>query len=131
MIDEESNKELLEECKKALLLTGIKIISMRDAGTVLQFFLEFYSKNEPQQLSAVFSMMQVKDSLNIADPENGDCIREVRRIEMGFETKYGCHGAYGTWKDSNAIEALEWLLAAALFPNVSKRKVVIMFKRYR
>jgi len=125
-----SNMKLLEDCKKSLSLAGVKIISTRDAGILLQFLFEFVANCESQQILEVFSMMRPRDLLNIEDPENGDCIREVRRTEIGYELKHGCHGAYGTWRESTATEAVEWILAAAMLLKSSTREVVIMFQRY-
>jgi hypothetical protein len=93
---------------------GITVTSTRDAGTLVQYSFSLPKGREEASLSALLSNMVVASELALPDPQDAECEREVRRTLLGYETKRGCHGAYGTWRAATPEEAKAWLLPGAL-----------------
>ena len=62
------------------------------------------------QLRALLAELPVGSEVSVPDIGEGECFRESRRTDGGFEIKLGCHGAYGTWRSATFREAEAWLV---------------------
>lgn len=95
------------------LVTGLRYVSERDAGTHWQYDFDFLEPDPSTALRALLCALVPGHAVLFPDPAPGDCYLEVRRTQHGFETKRGCHGAYGTWREASLDEAHQWLLPGA------------------
>lgn len=94
-------------------LPGVSSAGCRDAGAFLQSGFALVPGQERIALEAILVRMREGDEVALADPDAGECWRELRRAAGGWQSKRGCHGAHGTWRDCDADEALAWLLEVA------------------
>lgn len=84
---------------------GIEPTSTRMAGRRIQHSCSLTEA----QLKTVLAELPVTGEVSVPDVGTGECFREARRGEIGFEIKRGCHGAYGTWRPASPQEVEAWL----------------------
>jgi hypothetical protein len=94
-------------------IPDIQFFSERDAGTCVIFTFGFTEGMERRQVEAILRQITMTDEISVADPDDPDASRELRRAVASFERKHGRHGLYGTWTSASKIEAIEWLLRGA------------------
>ena len=81
----------------------------------------FPQGREQELLRVLMNAMNPGQELSVADPENGDCSLQVRRVGACFEIKRSCHGASGTWRPASLEEAYGWALRGVLWASKSLR----------
>jgi hypothetical protein len=96
-----------------LLVPGVRYVSERDAGTHLDYRFVFLEGHAHAALHQLLIALLPGHALSFTEAGPDDCYLEARRTAHGFETKRGCHGAYGTWRASTIEETYRWLLSAA------------------
>jgi hypothetical protein len=84
---------------------GVEIGATRRVGSSVVYSCTL---TEPQ-LRQVVVGLPVGGEVGLPDVGEGECFREARRTQGGFEIKRGCHGAHGTWRPASQSEVLAWL----------------------
>jgi len=92
---------------------GVRYVSERDAGSHWQYKFVFLEDDPATALRELLAALSPGHEVLFPEPGPDDCYLEVRKTTRGFETKRGCHGAYGTWREASMDGALQWLLPGA------------------
>jgi hypothetical protein len=94
-------------------VSGVRYLSEKDAGSRWEYTFVFLDADPNSALRQLLEALVPGHQMLLPDPMPGDCYLEARRTQHGFETKRGCHGAYGTWHEASIEEAHRWLLPGA------------------
>jgi len=92
---------------------GVSYVSERDAGSHWQYRFVLLDDDPAMALRRLLAELSPGHEVQFPEPGPDDCYLEVRKTPRGFETKRGCHGAYGTWSAASVEEAFQWLLPGA------------------
>jgi hypothetical protein len=126
------NKKILDNCKNDLMSIGVKIISTRDARSLIEVSFQFEPGKENEQASEILTKMKPRDELCVDDPADGDCVRIISfSLSSTFEITRACHGCSGTGQEVECSEAAKWILEATVTPRTkSSRRAVAIYTRY-
>lgn len=102
-------------------ISSVVFSSERNAGGCVVYGFGFILGQEVEAVASLLATLQLGAEVSVPDPVSGDCSLEVRRSKVGFETKRGCHGMFGTWHPASEQEAAAWLLPGALSASKTAR----------
>ena len=90
-----------------LAVSGIDVVSSRDAGTGLQYTLRFQQDGGIDQIVSLLRALRTSHEITFEAMVVEETYHEVRATNAALEIRTSHHGSTGTWRRAGFDEAVE------------------------